>query len=226
MRGVARDVHAIFGIELTPLDEQRARRRSATASTARLDHDRDRGRGALPALHRARASRTCTVGPSPLWLKARLHGRRASARSRTSSTSRTTSMHDLGSPLHAYDHARIRGARADGAPRARRRDAAHARRAGARARPDDARDRRRRGPAGHRRASWAAPTPRSATSTTTIVLEAANFTRGQILRTIAGARPAHRGVEPLGEGRRPASSRRSRIARRRAPARRARAARA
>ena len=49
------------------------------------------------------------MGPSPLWLKARLHV--AGMRPISNVVDITNYvMHDLGSPLHAYDHARLRGA--------------------------------------------------------------------------------------------------------------------
>ena len=148
----------------------------------RLDHDRDRGRGALPALHGARLPgrhdrRRRRSGSRP--------GCSAAGMRPISNVVDITNyvMHDLGSPLHAYDHARIRGARLT-ARRARAgRDAAHARRAGARARPVDARDRRRRRAAGHRRHHGRRRLRGAARARATIVLEAANFTRTQVLRT-------------------------------------------
>ena len=57
----------------------------------------------------ARVFQDVTIGPSPLWLKARLQA--AGMRPISNVVDITNYvMHDLGSPLHAYDHARIRGA--------------------------------------------------------------------------------------------------------------------
>ena len=109
----------------------------------------------------------------------------------------------LGNPLHAFDcdtlaqgRIVVRRARAG-------RGASHARRRAARARPRRSRDRRRRardrarrdhgrrGDRGHRRRP------------TDVLLEAANFEPVGILRSSERLRAAHRGLEPLGEGRRP-----------------------
>ena len=74
MRGVARDVHAIFGIDLTPLDESEppalGDRLTADWITIAIE-DED-----LCPRFTARVFQDVTIGPSPLWLKARLQRRR------------------------------------------------------------------------------------------------------------------------------------------------------
>ena len=206
MRGVARDVHAIFGIELTPLDESEppalGDRLTADWITIAIE-DED-----LCPRFTARVFQDVTVGPSPLWLKARLSA--AGMRPISNVVDITNYvMHDLGSPLHAYDHARIRGARLT-ARRAR---------AGETLRTLDGQDREldpsmlviadAEGAAGHRAASWAAPTPRCATTRRRSCSRRPTSRARQIMRTSQTARPAHRGLESLGEGRRRRTARRS-----------------
>ena len=126
-------------------------------------------------------------------------------------------MHDLGSPLHAYDHAQHPRRAAHGAARASRREAAHARRAGARAR-------RRRccviadaeGPQGLGGIMGGADSEISDE-------HGHDRARGRQLHAradpahVADARPAHGRLQPLGEGR-PPDDRADRLARRRAAA--------
>ena len=198
MRGVARDVHAIFGIELTPLDDSEppALGDRLTADWIKIAiEDED-----LCPRFTARVFQDVKIGPSPLWLKARLQA--AGMRPISNVVDITNYvMHDLGSPLHAYDHARMRGARLT---------ARHAR-AGETIRTldgqereldsVDARDRRLRGAAGHRRHHGR----RRLRGQRELEHDRA---RGRQLHAqpgaahIAGARPAHRRLEPLGEGRR------------------------
>ena len=108
MRGVARDVHAIFGIDLTPLDdsEPAALGDRLTGDWIKIAiEDED-----LCPRFTARVFQDVAIGPSPLWLKARLNA--AGMRPISNVVDITNYvMHDLGSPLHAYDHAHIRGAR-------------------------------------------------------------------------------------------------------------------
>ena len=179
MRGVARDVHAIFGIELTPLDdsEPAALGDRLTADWIKIAiEDED-----LCPRFTARVFQDVAIGPSPLWLKARLNA--AGMRPISNVVDITNYvMHDVGSPLHAYDHAHIRGARLT-ARRAR---------AGEKLRTLDGQEREldpsmlviadAEGPQGVAGIMGGADSEVSE-STTTIVLEAANFTRPQILRT-------------------------------------------
>ena len=121
------------------------------------------------------------MGPSPLWLKARVHA--AGMRPISNVVDITNYvMHDLGSPMHVYDHARLRGARLT-ARRAR---------AGETLRTLDGQERPldpsmlviadAEAPQGIGGIMGGADSEVSE-STATIVLEAANFTRAQILRT-------------------------------------------
>jgi phenylalanyl-tRNA synthetase beta chain len=179
MRGVARDVHAIFGIDLSPLDESDppavGDRLTADWITISIDDEE------LCPRFTARVFQDVTVGPSPLWLKARVHA--AGMRPISNVVDITNYvMHDLGSPMHVYDHARLRGARLT-ARRAR---------AGEILRTLDGQERRldpsmlviadAEAPQGIGGIMGAADSEVSE-STATIVLEAANFTRAQILRT-------------------------------------------
>ena len=148
MRGVARDVHAIFGIELAPLDDSEppgARR----PPDGRLDHDHDRGRGSLPALHGARLP-----GRQGRPFAALAQG--PPERGGDAPDLERRRHHELRHARPRQPAARLRPRAAarrspDGAARAAGRDAAHAGRAAARALPGDARDRGRGGAAGHRR---------------------------------------------------------------------------
>jgi phenylalanyl-tRNA synthetase beta chain len=107
MRGVAREVHAIFGIELTPLDDSEPPahgNRLTTNWLAVAIEDED-----LCPRFIARVFQDVRIAPSPLWLKARLQA--AGVRPISNLVDITNYvMHDLGSPLHAYDLERIRGA--------------------------------------------------------------------------------------------------------------------
>ena len=179
MRGVARDVHAIFGIDLSPLDDSEppavGDRLTADWITISIDDEE------LCPRFTARVFQDVTVGPSPLWLKARVHA--AGMRPISNVVDITNYvMHDLGSPMHVYDHARLRGARLT-ARRAR---------AGETLRTLDGQERAldpsmlviadAEAPQGIGGIMGGADSEVSE-STATIVLEAANFTRAQILRT-------------------------------------------
>ena len=179
MRGVARDVHAIFGIDLSPLDDSEPAavgdRLTADWITISIDDEE------LCPRFTARVFQDVTVGPSPLWLKARVHA--AGMRPISNVVDITNYvMHDLGSPMHVYDHARLRGARLT-ARRAR---------AGETLRTLDGQERPldpsmlviadAEAPQGIGGIMGGADSEVSE-STATIVLEAANFTRAQILRT-------------------------------------------
>jgi phenylalanyl-tRNA synthetase beta chain len=179
MRGVARDVHAIFGIELAPLDdsEPAALGNRLTADWIAIAIEDEE----LCPRFTARVFQDVTVGPSPLWLKARLNA--AGMRPISNVVDITNYvMHDLGSPLHAYDHARVRGARLT----ARR---AHD---GETLRTLDGQERTldpsilviadAEGPQGIAGIMGGAESEVS-DGTSTVVLEAANFTRTQILHT-------------------------------------------
>ena len=112
-------------------------------------------------------------------------------------------MHDLGSPLHAYDHARVRGARL----------IARRARPGETLRTLDGQEREldptmlviadAEGPQGIAGIMGGADSEISDEHDH-------DRARGRQLHArpdpahVAGARPAHRGLEPLGEGRRPA----------------------
>ncbi|HEY3612169.1 MAG TPA: phenylalanine--tRNA ligase subunit beta [Gaiellales bacterium] len=107
MRGVARELHAIFGIELTPLDDSEPPAHGDRLTTNWLAvgiDDED-----LCPRFTARVFQGVTIAPSPLWLKARLQS--AGIRPISNLVDITNYvMHDLGSPLHAYDLEKIRGA--------------------------------------------------------------------------------------------------------------------
>ncbi len=129
MRGIARDVAAVFDLRLRPLDEHEPEATGARPTSELVQisiDDLD-----LCPRFTARVLQGVTVGPSPLWLKARLTG--AGIRPISNVVDVTNYVaHDLGQPLHAYDRARIPGHDARRAPRPGRRVADHARRQGAR----------------------------------------------------------------------------------------------
>jgi phenylalanyl-tRNA synthetase beta chain len=179
MRGVARDVHAIFGIELTPLDDSEPAAlgdRLTTDWIAIAIEDED-----LCPRFTARVFQDVTVGPSPLWMKARLQA--AGLRPISNVVDITNYvMHDLGSPLHGYDHAKIRGSRL----------IARRARPGESLRTLDGQERAlttdmlvisdAEGPQGIAGIMGAADSE-IGDSSRIVVLEAANFERTQILRT-------------------------------------------
>jgi phenylalanyl-tRNA synthetase beta chain len=106
VRGVARDVAAVFGLRLRPLDEHEPdatgeRPTSDLISVAIEAPD-------LCTRFTARALTDVTVAPSPLWLKARLTGVGIRPISNVVDVTNYVA-HDLGQPLHAYDRARVPG---------------------------------------------------------------------------------------------------------------------
>ena len=124
-------------------------------------------------------------------------------------------MHDLGQPIHAYDHARVPGRILEARPA----------RAGETVTTLDGRERPLAegmlviadgegvsGVAG----IMGGASSEIADSTTAVVIEAAHFERVQVLRTSRAARPAHRCFCALREGRRSRAPA-GRVARRRAP---------
>ena len=105
VRGVARDVPRRSACGCTPLDDERAAGARGSPSTAdwiRIAIDDQE----LCPRFTARVFEDVTIGPSPLWLKARLQA--AGMRPISNVVDITNYvMHDLGNPLHAYDHARV-----------------------------------------------------------------------------------------------------------------------
>ena len=205
--GVAREVHAATGARA---GAAAVGRRPGRRLGRRRRRRRGRRRGArpVPALHRARV-RGRDDRPVAAVAEGAPDGLPASARSTTSSTSRTTSMLLTGQPLHAFDLDRIAGAPARRAPRhatASRSSRSTARRA--RSTPTSASSPT---PTGRRRspASWAATRSEVQADTTRVLMEVANWDGAEHPRDVAEARPAQRGQRALREGpRRP--SRRSR----------------
>ena len=106
IRGLAREIGAIFEIDLLPLSEHEppAHADSITASYLTVESD-DRE---LCPRFTARVFQDVTVGPSPLWLRARLHAIDIRAISNVVDITNYVA-HDLGQPLHAYDLAKIPG---------------------------------------------------------------------------------------------------------------------
>lgn len=104
VHGLAREVAALFGLELAPppgVDPQRA---AAEPVDVRVDD----GEGC--PVYVGRLFRDVRIGPSPPWLRARLF---ASGMRPISNVVDVTNyvMHALGSPLHAFDHAKLAGGR-------------------------------------------------------------------------------------------------------------------
>src|SRR5262249_6959247 len=106
-RGVARDVAAVFDLRLRPLDEtEPPTTGEPTGDLLQVAIDDPE----LCARFTARVLRGVRVGPSPLWLKARLSA--AGIRPISNVVDVTNYVaHDLGQPLHAYDLDRIPGRR-------------------------------------------------------------------------------------------------------------------
>ena len=126
--GIAREVAALFGGELVPLDESepaRGRRRAGRRSAIEDPDGCPRYVGRL--------FRDVAIGRSPVWLKARL--RAAGVRSISNVVDVTNYvMLALGSPLHAFDFETLARRPRRRAPRGEGREAPHARRHRAHAR--------------------------------------------------------------------------------------------
>ena len=106
VRGIARDVAAVFDLRLRPLDE-----REPETAGDRPTRDLIQVSVEDPALcprFTARALTGVRVAPSPLWLKARLTGVGIRPISNVVDVTNYVA-HDLGQPLHAYDLARVPG---------------------------------------------------------------------------------------------------------------------
>ena len=193
--GIAREVAALFGGELVPLDESEPARAGDEPVTIRIE-DPD----GCPR-YVGRLFRDVAIAGSPVWLKARL--RAAGVRSISNVVDVTNYvMLALGSPLHAFDFETLHGGtvivrRAAKGEKLRTLDGTDrtlepSDLLDSRRRPRDRarRDHGRRGDGGHR-------------------ADHVRAARGGELR--AGVPPAHvgaagaphRGLEPLGEGRRP-----------------------
>ena len=201
--GIAREVAALFDLELAPppgtTRSGRGRRARSTS--------RSRTSTACPR-YVGRLFRDATIGPSPVWLQGRAR-LRAGMRPISNVVDVTNYvMLALGNPLHAFDYAKL--CAADGSSSAARRQGEELRtldgvdRELEPVRPDD---RRRRSARSRSRGSWAARRPRSRKRRRTILLEAANFEPYTIFRTSERLRLRTEGVEPLGEGRRSVSRR-------------------
>ena len=105
MVGLAREVATLFDGELLPIDVDDP---GDPAPAVGRRHDRRAPRRAR-ATSRA-CSRTSPIGPSPMWLRARLHA--AGMRSISNVVDVTNYvMHVYGSPLHAFDRAKLDGGR-------------------------------------------------------------------------------------------------------------------
>ena len=106
VRGIARDVAAVFDLRLRPLDEREPEATGARPTSELVQisiDDLD-----LCPRFTARVLQDVTVGPSPLWMKARLTA--AGIRPISNVVDVTNYVaHDLGQPMHAYDLARIPG---------------------------------------------------------------------------------------------------------------------
>ncbi len=149
-----------------------------------------------------RLFRDVRIGPSPLWLRARLD---AAGMRPISNVVDVTNyvMLGLGNPLHAFDHANARGRQDRRPPRAAGREAPHARRRRARARPLGPDDRGRGARRSRSPGSWAARRPRSPRATSDVLLEAANFEPTGLWRTserlrlrTEGSNRWEKGVDP------------------------------
>ena len=100
--GIAREVAALFDAELVPLDESDPPRSAEEAVEIRVDDP-----GGCPR-YIGRLFREVAIGPSPVWLKARL--RAAGVRSISNVVDVTNYvMLALGNPLHAFDHDTLHG---------------------------------------------------------------------------------------------------------------------
>jgi phenylalanyl-tRNA synthetase beta chain len=199
IRGIAREVSTLFGVPMRSLDEREppAEGDRPTIDWVRVATDEPE----LCPRFTARVIAGVKIGPSPLWLKARLTAAGIRPVSNVVDVTNYV-MHDLGNPLHAYDHARVAG----GELRARR------------ARPGETLttlDGKVReldpsmlviadadGPSGIAGIMGGADSE-IGDDTTIVVLEAANFTRAQVMRTsrklglrTEGSNRWEKGVDP------------------------------
>ena len=143
-----------------------------------------------------------TIAPSPMWLRARLNaaGHAPDLERRRHHELRDARARQPAARVRLPDARRRPDRRA---PRGAGRAPAHARRRRPRARARRPGDRRRRARRSRSPGSWAARRPRSATATTTVLLEAANFephgiyrsSERQRLRT-EGSNRWEKGVDP------------------------------
>ena len=106
MRGLAREIGAIFEIDLLPLDESEppAHADGITASYVTVGS----ADWELCPRFTARVFQGVQIKPSPLWMRARLHAIDLRPISNIVDITNYVA-HDLGQPLHAYDHAKIPG---------------------------------------------------------------------------------------------------------------------
>jgi phenylalanyl-tRNA synthetase beta chain len=108
VRGVARDVAAVFDLRLRALDESEPAALGERPTSDLIEVAVDDL--ALCPRFTARVLQGVTIGPSPLWMKARLTA--AGIRPISNVVDVTNYVaHDLGQPMHAYDLARIPGRR-------------------------------------------------------------------------------------------------------------------
>ena len=194
--GVAREVAALFGLELAPPPGVDPEPRATEAVDIRIDD--------LEGCPRyvGRTFGDVRLGPSPPWLRARLTG--AGMRPISNVVDITNYvMLALGNPLHAFDRTSLAGDRIVVRRAGARREAAHARRRRPRA--------RRAGPGDRRRASARSPLAgimggeetEVRDATTQILLEAANFEPFGLLRSserlklrTEGSNRWEKGVDP------------------------------
>ena len=189
---------ALFDAELAPPPgrEPEARRR-------RAGRRRDRGPRAAARATSGGCSATSRIGPSPSWLKARLHRRRHAPdlERRRRDELRHARARQPAARLRLRRRSRAGGS--SSAARGRARSSARSTERERDARRGRPRDRRRRRGRSRSPGSWAARRPRSPRATTTVLLEAANFEPIGILRTSERLALRTEALEPLGEGRRP-----------------------
>ena len=104
MVGLAREVATLLDGELLPIDVEDPPIQHAEPLDVTVDDP-----AACPR-YIARVLRNVTVGPSPIWLRARLHA--AGMRSISNVVDVTNYvMHVYGSPLHAFDRSKLDGGR-------------------------------------------------------------------------------------------------------------------
>ena len=119
--GIAREVAALFDLELAPPPGTDPQRTATSRSTFTIDDFEGCPR------YIGRLFRDATIGPSPVWLKARLL---AAGMRPISNVVDVTNyvMLALGNPLHAFDYSKLAGGRIVVRRAQAGREAAHARR--------------------------------------------------------------------------------------------------